>query len=160
MPAGFFPSYSVPVEYIPTASFISLPSGSGVVSSVFDNSLIQAADARIFIASQAASTPLVGGTLDVYMFSGIDTSTNLTDNVSPTVTAGTSLSTFIHSRHIVSIPGSPSSSAIYWESSLLDYVGSLPRVWGIGVVNNLGVALSSSSSVHKFWLSFVNYGYA
>lgn len=160
MPAGLFPSYSLPVEFIPSSSLVNLASGSGLVSSVFDNSLVQATDARVYIRAQTSSTPQVGGTLDLYLFSGVDISTELTDNISVSVVAGTSKSSFPTSRHIVSIPYDQNSNTIYWENSLLDYIGSMPKLWGIGCVNSLGVSLTGTSSNHKFWLSFINYGYA
>jgi hypothetical protein len=162
MVEGFFPVYSPVVEVFPALTLVNKATDTCYMSSVFNNSVIQAADVRLMFRGNVVGTPVVGATFDIYLATGHTIGSNvLTDTYSTTTPAGNSVSAPRYSRHLVSLQVPNESSAYFsWEASLLEYIGAMPLIWSIILCNRTGVPTSGYTQYNTFTAGFVNYGYA
>ena len=162
MSDGFFPAYAPAVDVFPSSSLITRSDNTCYRSTVFDNSVIRAADVRLMFRGQVSGTPIVGGFLDLYLTVGMTLTAGMfTDGIDPTAAVGASVSAPMYSRHIANIPVANSAGTSFsWEGSILEYVSAMPVMWAIVVCNRTGVTTSSTAANNTFHATFVNYGYA
>lgn len=154
--------------YVPVYSDVFSLLSAGVLQSLandrtkkavsIDNQITRATDMRMFLKVALASSPLAGGSIDLFMTSGVDTF-NYTDGYAHGSLPTENFSNPIDSTPIVSIPCLAGRTTYTWEGSLLDYVPSLPRAFAILLWNRSGVAFHASSQSFLTG-AYVNYEYA
>lgn len=152
--------YADTVDVFSPSTLANLPIGATRRGLVVDSTVMSFLDARVFLRSRVAGTPVGGASVDLWLATSVD-GVNYTDGYSGSALETTELGTPAYSSPLVSIPVPSSSNVIFsWEGSILDYINSMPKYWAIVINNRTGVALHSSSAEHILKMSGVHFSYA